>query len=903
MINPGRLILSGIRRLQLRFARERVLVIGDSHAKIFRHFSFLLRLPRIHFQVAAKGGATASGLATPNSVTQAYQRFRKALDTIPRDRVIVQLGEVDTGYVIWYRAKKRQASVEDMFALAIKTYTHFLLEVAATDKVIVISAPLPTIVDGNDWGEVADQRKEVSTTRKQRTELTIQFNRTMETFCREHGLGYLNLDGDCLGEDGVVRQEYMHPSPKDHHYHEPRYARLLARRLGPMLEANENCRRARTRGPLVAMAALALLVLALALPGIRSMPVTDRDEARYAQASKQMVESGDYVQIRFLDEARNKKPAGIYWLHTLSVRLAGVKDQIWPYRLVSVAGALLAVLLVYLLGRRIQPDAPLLPAMALAACPLLICVAHAATTDAVMMATVCAAQLCLAKVYLAGKGQEARGKGQEAGDKGEATCDKVQGSAFGGQVDGGRWKVVGGRQQATEPGLRNPEPGTRTPEPGLLAALGFWTALGIGILIKGPITPLIAGLTILALCLHDRNFRWLRALRPALGICLLLLIVLPWLVAIQRKTSFLQDSVGKDFLTKVQGAQESHGAPPGAYLATAGFLFWPLFPLAWRGIGRAWQARRTDPVSVFLLAWLLPAWLLFELVPTKLPHYVLPLYPVLAFLTIRGWKVEGGGNEPGTRNPESGIRTPDTGTRNPGGIFSFGARLWRSTCLVADVTWWLGAAAFVIGPVLAGLLLGWAWLPAAFGCAAVAGVAAVAGWRLRQRPQAAVAAAAGFALLYFTMLFAFVLPRLDDLWLTRRVADMVATQTQGKPARVVSIGYAEPSMAFTFGSQTILSGGVDRAVQELLQNAATIVLIQDTPGLPPKVLPVSDACWARLCQLVAVPPKGQQRERFLAAAAQAGVRVQEVAAVDGLNYSRTKRVRVILFRSPVTGER
>jgi 4-amino-4-deoxy-L-arabinose transferase-like glycosyltransferase len=682
---------------------------------------------------------------------------------------------------------------------------------------------------------------------------------------------------------------------------------------------------------LAAMAALALLVLALALPGIRSMPVTDRDEARYAQASKQMVESGDYVQIRFLDEARNKKPAGIYWLHTLSVRLTGVKDQIWPYRLVSVAGALLAVLLVYLLARRIQPETPLLPAMALAVCPLLVCVAHAATTDAVMMATVCASQLCLARVYL-------EGKGQVSGDKGEATCDKVQGSAFGGQVDGGRWKVVDGGQPATDSGLRTPgpgprnpdsgprtpEPGTRNPGPGLFVVLGFWIALGVGILIKGPITPLIAGLTILALCLHDRNFRWLRALRPALGLCLLLLIVLPWLVAIQRKTSFLQDSVGKDFLTKVQGAQESHGAPPGAYLAAAGFLFWPLFPLAWRGIGRAWQARRTDPVSVFLLAWLLPAWLLFELAPTKLPHYVLPLYPVLAFLAVRGWqvegggwRVEGGGNDPGTRNPESGTRnpesgtrnpepgtrTPDTGLRTPGGVSSFGARLWRFTCLVADVTWWLGAAVFVIGPVLAGLLLGWAWLPAALGCAAVAGVAAVVGWRLRQRPRAAVAAAAGFALLYFTILFAFVLPRLNDLWLTRKVAAMVATQTQGQPARVVSIGYAEPSMAFTFGTQTVLSGGVERAVRELQQNPATVVLIQDAPERPPRMLPMSDAGWERLCRLVAVPPKGQQRGRFLAAAEKAGVRVQEVAAVDGLNYSRTKRVRVILFRSAVAGGR
>jgi hypothetical protein len=238
MINPGRCILTSIRRIQRKFARRRVLVIGDSHAKIFHHYSFLCRLPRSHFHVTAKGGATASGLATPKSVTQAYQIFRKALDEIPRNLVIVQLGEVDTGYVIWYRARKHQASVQDMFDLAIKTYSDFLLEIAATDRVMVISAPLPTITDDNDWGEVADLRKEVTTSQKQRTDLTLLFNRRMEEFCRDHGIGYLNLDGACLSEDGIVHPYYMHANAMDHHYHAGRYARLLCKRIDSYFKTN-----------------------------------------------------------------------------------------------------------------------------------------------------------------------------------------------------------------------------------------------------------------------------------------------------------------------------------------------------------------------------------------------------------------------------------------------------------------------------------------------------------------------------------------------------------------------------------------------------------------------------------------------------------------------------------------
>ena len=562
-----------------------------------------------------------------------------------------------------------------------------------------------------------------------------------------------------------------------------------------------------------ALLAIAVLVLLLGLPGLRSLPVTDRDEARYAQASKQMVESGDYVRIRFLDTARNKKPAGIYWLQAAVVKLFGVKDEIWPYRLVSVAGAFVAVLLIFALTRRLLPDetASPLPAVALAASPLLVCVMHAATTDCMLLATVCAAQCALANIYLA----------------------------------------------------------TRKPDgrPSALAAYLFWIALGVGILIKGPLTPLIAGLTILALCLHDRDARWLRQLRPITGFLLMILIVLPWLLAIQHATNgaFLHDSVGKDFLGKAKGGQESHGAPPGMYLLAVSALFWPLFPLAWRGIRSAWLARRTDATAVFLLAWLIPSWLVFELVPTKLPHYVLSLYPALAFLALRKSDDESGAN-----------------------------RWWRISCRVVDAAWWICAVVFIVAPPLAALALGRDALPAALVCALVAGATTVwmHGLRREQAPRRKhVAVAAVFALLYFGLLFSAVLPRLDELWLTRNVAALVARQTHGQQAQVVSVGYDEPSVAFSLGTQTKLGGGVEGAVEEMRRNPKTIVLIQDAPTTPVGglILPL------RLAQALSLAPNNCYRERFLAAAATSGLMLHEAGGVEGWNYSRTKRVRVILF--------
>src|SRR6185369_7331189 len=99
-------------------------------------------------------------------------------------------------------------------------------------------------------------------------------------------------------------------------------------------------------------ALLAGLCLALYVPGIAAIPPLDRDEARFAQATRQMLETGDFLRIRFQDEARNKKPAGIYWLQAASVAAFSTPESsaIWPYRLPSVAGALIAALLVFAVG-------------------------------------------------------------------------------------------------------------------------------------------------------------------------------------------------------------------------------------------------------------------------------------------------------------------------------------------------------------------------------------------------------------------------------------------------------------------------------------------------------------------------------------------------------------------------
>ena len=175
--------------------------------------------------------------------------------------------------------------------------------------------------------------------------------------------------------------------------------------------------------------------------------------------------------------------------------------------------------------------------------------------------------------------------------------------------------------------------GDDTPRPGWANPAIFWTAIAGGILLKGPLILMLVGLCIAALLILDRSGGWLWRLRPLWGVMWTLALVLPWFVAIVLRSGegFFADSLGGDLLSKVASPQESHGAPPGYYFVIFWLTFWPGAVLAGLAVAPVWRARR-EPAAQFLLAWIVPSWIVFELVITKLPHYVLPLYPAIAIL-------------------------------------------------------------------------------------------------------------------------------------------------------------------------------------------------------------------------------------------------------------------------------
>ncbi len=166
-----------------------------------------------------------------------------------------------------------------------------------------------------------------------------------------------------------------------------------------------------------------------------------------------------------------------------------------------------------------------------------------------------------------------------------------------------------------------------------LAAL-FWFGLAAGILIKGPVAPGLAVLTSVTVLAATPCSAWLKNLHWRWGVPLLLVITLPWLIAIGfvSKGEFFSQSVTQDFAGKLQSAHEKHWGPPGFYLFAFLWTFWPavLFITA-DTIRVLWDMRRSRRI-VFLLAWIVPFWLILEAIPTKLPHYALPLYPAIAMV-------------------------------------------------------------------------------------------------------------------------------------------------------------------------------------------------------------------------------------------------------------------------------
>lgn len=537
---------------------------------------------------------------------------------------------------------------------------------------------------------------------------------------------------------------------------------------------------------------LFLFSLLMTISGLAAMPPLDRDEPRFVQATKQMAETGDYVDIRFQERSRYQKPIGIYWLQSAAVALSGegAEAPIWVYRLVSALGIAIAVVAAAWTGANLfGANAGLAAGLVMAAIFATAFEGRDAKTDAMLLACCVIAQGALAQIYTSSR--------------------------------------------------RNEAVGSHLP-------WIFWVAQGAAILIKGPIAPLLSALTVAVLFAFERDWRWLSKLKAGRGLALVLLIILPWLVLITWKSggTFLQQAVGKDMLGKVAQGEESHGLPPGFYVLTYSLFMWP-FGLIAVGAGlQALNRLREDPRLRFCLAWYIPFWLLFELIPTKLPHYVLPAYPGMALMV--GWLL--------TLKPRD-ANAP---------LQRWQTWLWWATAFgLALVTTGL-AVLCIAAPLYFTGTFSWWSIPAAL---AVLGAGYLGFSRQLQVRLGRIGAIAIFAGTTYGLLFGVIAPSLKPIWMSREIEAAVRTNRPCETTVLASAGYHEPSLVFLVGTKTILTN-VDGTAQHLLAD----------PDCGLALAPVGEE--KRLDDLLA----GQGRA------------ANRVARIDGVNYSSGEKMSLGLYR-------
>lgn len=600
------------------------------------------------------------------------------------------------------------------------------------------------------------------------------------------------------------------------------------------------------RGPALA----ALVAIAAILPALVFTPPIDRDESRYAESSVQMLETGDLVNINFQNEPRHKKPVGVYWMQAASsaVLSPGHPRTIWPYRIPSMLGAALAAAACawgasMFFGAR----GGALAGVALGSTMLLATEGFFGTTDGALAGTTTLAVAALARLYGASKGLG------EAGFKTRLLFWLAMAAAI--LIKGPIGPMVVALTLIAlavwdRDGAWLKRLGWKWGVPLLLAITLPW-AIAITVVTKGAfwksavmgdlaskleggqeshgawpgyylLTGLIAAFPLTLLIPAAIAAAWARGSR---------LIISLWLAAVAGLIAF-----GK---WKALGG----GAVGPVKIAVVAVLWALLAASPWliaRLRRRPVIGESAPPLAPgvrFALCWLIPSWLVFELAPTKLPHYVLPVYGAICWLIAAAL----------TRPVAAASRWSGVA------LAALGAVLISAVAVVGlskfggpgpDVAW----AALTVGFALA---------------AAIAG-----GWLLLKRASvAALAAACAFGVLAHAALFGGLVPSLRPLWSSRNVAqDLRRAGLDPKTSGPIAyVGYAEPSAVFLDGARTDIDakpmGGADAI-------AAGHPVVVDS----------------------------RQDAAFRLALAAKGVQAEPVAVEKGYNYSKGRPITLTIYR-------
>lgn len=490
--------------------------------------------------------------------------------------------------------------------------------------------------------------------------------------------------------------------------------------------------------PWLQIAALLLICLVTFVPGLFTIPAIDRDESRFAQASRQMLESGDVVVPMVQGTPRLNKPPLIYWAQSFAAYGLtggdGARDAIWMYRLPSLFAAAGTVLLLWRMGRGMFGDlAAFVGAAAFAASPVIFWEARQARADMVLVFFTMWAMTHL-------------------------------------------WEI-----------LRSPQ------RPAIVHVVCLWVAVGLGVLTKGPITPMVVATT--CLMFGAINGRWdlVRRIRPLVGTCIVLAIGLPWLIAVVMRIGpqAYWNTIFAETLGRSMQAKEGHWGPPGYHLLLSPVLLYPVslgIGAAFTGMlhafsdARASRKRQTlEPESpaaeLFLTSWVVPSWIVFELVSTKLPHYTMPLLPAATLLCMHG-----------LTSQRAWAQRLRTATWAHVALVAF-----TLISLVLSVALWMGGIATLDQSVYGGLPL--------YGLVAVACGVTIGGVLMMfralraQKPVHMLAAATvlfGLGGAVLASRAAYV----PQLWTSRQIVAVLRKADPQKARPIAAVGYEEDSLIF-----------------------------------------------------------------------------------------------------------
>jgi 4-amino-4-deoxy-L-arabinose transferase-like glycosyltransferase len=373
------------------------------------------------------------------------------------------------------------------------------------------------------------------------------------------------------GKPPFLRSKFLIP-----HWFSMTEAALVEQPVGPARKSS------RLRGRLL-LGALLLASIAIYLLGNARMALFDRDEPWYAQVSRHMLQSGDWVVPRFGNVIFEGKPVFAFWCQAISMRVFG-QDEFGARFPSVVCGVLTLIVLWWGVSRFVGSRRALWSVFVLGSSALHIAISKMALVDSELLLWITIAQLCLAMVYAA------RGS--------------------------------------------------------LWVCAVFWVSTGLALLTKGPVVLGTFGGTLIGLAMMDvgKNVlsprawiaatRWWWGVRPWMALVISPAVVGPWILMVgHRSPGFLKVTLEKFMLAPIfDKPLNSRSVMPGFYLA----VIWPAF-LPWSlllpiTLLQGWKNRRLLPVR-FCLAAVLGPWVVIEIVKQKLPHYLLPMFPPLAFLT------------------------------------------------------------------------------------------------------------------------------------------------------------------------------------------------------------------------------------------------------------------------------